>query len=327
MRDPLGAFLTLTLLAALAAVPTAAQSPADAKLPPSSEPEACTHVVVHGTVVNGTVVTIRAKDVAVVHLLEEIARHSDLRVTVYGALSARITLDLKQAPMREAVERLLQGQNFALRYAEPAPPRSGAANGHATQSVTNQLWVFPEETGQATLMTGKADSESPRPTIATPTTLEAISQILDHADEPGGREGALDALAAAALSSEEVSVRAEAVHGLGELDDPNTLPVLGQALRDEEQQVRQAAIEALSDLGSADAAWELAPVLDDPSADLREEAIYALGEMDASVARILLERALADEEPVVREAAAEVLEELESLEEEEETGDEEEEDS
>ncbi len=309
MRRSLVATLAL---AALAATPTLAQPPSQATLPKAREEVVCSHVRVQ----TGSV-TIQADDVAVVHLLEEIARQSDLKVTVYGALDARVTIDVELAPMREALERLLRGQSFALRYREP----TDATTADGSEGSSNQLWVFPKEGGQATVLTANSGDEAPLPAKTVPTTLEAIARLLDQVEESGELEGTLDALAAAALSAEEQSVRAKAVYALGELENPDALPVLEQALSDPQERVREAAIEALSNVGSTDAAWALATALDDPSPSLRQEAIYALAEADEHVARTLLERALADEQPSVREAAEEALEELAEVDEEDEEDD------
>ncbi len=301
--------LALATLATLVAPPSMAQPPAGI---PTTTSRAKAQVQVH----EGAV-TIHAQEVELTHLLQEIARQSGLEVTVYGTLSARPAVHFDHLPMREAMATLLRGQRFALRYQPP----SLAAKGSPT--VTNHLWIFPKEDGEATLLSGQQPKTLPQP---SPTTLAELTRLLDQAEEEDGLEGALDGVITAALEAEDKAVRAEAVRGLGEFDHPEVLPVLEQALLDPAAQVREAAIEALSNVGGTDAAWALATALDDPSADLRQEAIYALTELDEEVARTLLQRSLGDEQASVREAAIEALEDLGDLDGEDEDGDEQEDD-
>ena len=295
------------LLSSLALVAFAALAPAPSTAQPPAEATAATKVPAALVRVQAGSVTIRARDAAITQLLAEIARQSDLEVTVYGILSTRATVDIERLPMREAMDSLLRGLSFALRY-QPPSTDTDDDDAHEGRSSTNHLWVFTKEGSQTTVLSG-SKAEAPPPDTP-PLTIAAIDRLLDQAEEADGLEGALDGLIAAALEAEKRSVRAEAVHGLGEFEHPDVVPVLEQALLDPEERVREAAIEALSNVGGADAAWALATALDDPSASLRREAIYALTDSDEQVARILVERALGDGHPSVREAAIEALEEL-----------------
>ena len=142
-------------------------------------------------------------------------------------------------------------------------------------------------------------SDDPKPCI------EALIELTDR----GGDEAAA-ALAAAALSDADASVRVEAVLGLGEIGDEADLESLEDVLLDLDAGVRVAAIEAITDIGGDDSAWTLAIALTDEEASVREETVYALGEIGGEIAIRLLQQALADENSSIREAVTEALAEL-----------------
>jgi hypothetical protein len=274
------------------------------------------------------VVTVKARNVAVVDLLEEIARQSGLVVDLEGPLDKCATIEFDRLTLPEALDRILRDQNFALRYYDPIFSADGAR-----EARPSKLWVFRKESregvvvpeiGKAGLIQqddlgGQGSPEADdsldrlRPALAdgnAKVRLEAVSEL-------AGIYGvsATVALADAAMFDEDPAVREEAVHGLGESGDPTGMQVLELALMDPDLRVREAAVEAVGDIGGDDSARVLESALNDEVASLREEAVYALGDIGGEIAIGLLRQALTDRQSQVREAAAEVLADM-SLEEE-----------
>ena len=250
------------------------------------------------TVADATV-TVKAYDVTLKHLLEEIARRGGIEVELHDALDERVTLELDRRPLPEVLRRVLSGRNFAFRLVDPA----------VCGSCPSQLWVF-EAPAPPTL---EAVEPCPRPAPAEEDANARLKAISKLAGAPADGSRALETLAAAALSDAAASVREEALHGLGELGDATALIVLEQALADPAPRVREAAVEALAELGEDAAAWVLAPVLAAEDAALRERAVFALGELGGEAAVVVLQQALVDERGFVREAAVEALQDLSAV--------------
>jgi hypothetical protein len=271
------------------------------------------------------IVTVKALDGAVKDLLEEIARQCDLVIDLHGPLDERVTIEIERLPLPQALDRILRGRNFVLRYFDPSSDPATAANAYP-----NKLWIFskgpgnhnaPPENGDAAFTregvegarAQEANASLVRLSLAladdeAKVRLEAVSELASI-----GSDQAAAALAAA-LSDSDPSVREEAVCGLGEIGDETDLEILEQALMDPDLRVREAAVEAVTDIGGDDSARTLAFALTDVAPSLREDAVYALREIGSETAIGILQQALADEQRSVREAASEVLAELSSRE-------------
>ncbi|MDD1676502.1 MAG: HEAT repeat domain-containing protein, partial [Methanomicrobiales archaeon] len=94
--------------------------------------------------------------------------------------------------------------------------------------------------------------------------------------------------------------------GLGELQDPSTVPSLAGALRDVDSGVRWKAAEALGKIGEP-AVGVLAEALEDADSDVRWKAAVALGISESPAAIDPLIHALADPDLFVRTRAAHSL--------------------
>lgn len=263
-------------------------------------------------------VTVRADDVPLLRVLEEISRLSGLRVEADGQLDQSASLSFERLPLREALDRLLENHSYLLRLVDPD---SGAG-------THSSLWVFATTSGKI-VSPAAASSEDAGEAVeaAEVALLESLAlALVDEVprvrlravaglSELGGQEAAAT-LTTVALADADPSVREEAVYALGEIgalgETGATAAKLGleQALVDPHPRVREAALGAFTDIGGDDSAWSIAFVLTDEDASLREEAVYALGEIGGKAAVTLLQQALSDEHSLVWEAAAELLEEL-----------------
>lgn len=270
-------------------------------------------------------VTVKARDGDVKGLLEEIARQSDLVIDLHGPLDERVTIEFDRLPVPEALDRILRGRDFVLRYFDPSSDPATPANAYPSK-----LWVFskglgdhnaPPENGDAAFTregvggarAQEADASLVRLSLAladddVKVRLEAVSELASIESDQAA------AALATALSDGDPSVREEAACGLGEIGDETDLEILEQALMDPDLRVREAAVEAVTDIGGDDSAWALAFALTDVAPSLREDAVYALSEIGSETAIGILQQVLTDEQRSVREAAAEVLAELSSRE-------------
>jgi len=106
----------------------------------------------------------------------------------------------------------------------------------------------------------------------------------------------------------DVEKRLEAVTMLGATEEPEVVPVLGQALADEDPEVRLAAIQALADF-TGDAPFDLLgkAALEDPDADNRYEALEALSDLEDDRIQVYAKQALQDPDEDVRGLAESIL--------------------
>ncbi len=249
-------------------------------------------------------ITLVARDVPLGVVLEAIAARSglvvELDVGIEGKLEEVVALTLTDVPLAEALSRILRGWSFVLRRSE-RPIRlwvlSGGSQSHASR---------PEPApGRLELALSSGDAKA---------RLEAVSELTEKgaagAAAGDGTAGTLERLVAVAQFDDALSVREEAIYGLGEIGDASALPALEQALADRSVRMREAAIDAIADIGGESSAWALAVALEDQDPELREQAVHALGGIGGDAAITLLERALLDDSASVREAVVEALADL-----------------
>ena len=287
-------------------------------------------------------VTIKAHNVGLREILDEIARQSDLIVVSEGPLHGRLTLDFERLPLYEALRRIMQGRSYLLHQAQPA---TGARN--AIHGRRSTLWVFSDRSADDPVY-NQADSRSSSD-IASAIELLQLQLMSDDirvrqeaikglrrlkvneviaplsyalADEDKGvRVKAIYALAdiggdnavaaiTAAAADENPWVRAETAYALGTLGGGVAIQVLKHALHDADSDVRESAIEAFTDIGGGQSAGALAVALQDADASLRVEVVEALADIGGETAMRLLDQALEDKDNAVRKAANEALAEL-----------------
>jgi len=287
-------------------------------------------------------VTLRAYNVGVRDVLDEIARLSNLIVISHAPLHGRLTLELERLPLFEALRRIMRGQSYVLHQAQAA---TGAriAN-HERQST---LWVFPDgsandpgyteaanhslwetrsaiEVLQSQLMSNdirvRQEAIKGLRRLKVNEVIAPLSYALADEDKKVRVKaiyaladiGGDDAVAAlvAASGDENAWVRAETAYALGTLGGDTAIQVLKHALHDSDSDVRETAIEAFTDIGGGQSARALAVALQDSDGSLRVEAIEALADIGGETAMRLLEQALEHQDNAVRKAANEALAEM-----------------
>ncbi len=287
-------------------------------------------------------VTLKAHNVGVRDILDEIARHSDLAVVSHGPLRGRLSLEFERLPLFEALSRIMRGQSYLLHQAQPATGARIASNerrstlwvfsdGSAGESVHNQA-AGPSSSDTASIievLQSQLMSDDRRVRqeaikglrrLKVDEVIVPLSYALADADKKIrvkaiyaladiGGDNAVAAMAAAA-NDENAWVRAETAYALGTLGSDTAIQVLKHALHDADSGVRESAIEAFTEIGGGQSASALAIALQDTDASLRVDAVEALGEIGGETAMRLLDQALQDQDNAVRKAANEALAEL-----------------
>ncbi len=138
---------------------------------------------------------------------------------------------------------------------------------------------------------------------------EAASRMLAGLGAAGAER-----LLAAARSGNEAA-RSWAVAAIGQIRDPEAVPVLLSPSPGMDRLTREHAAQALGSIGASEAVPTLVAWLGDASPDLRKAAAQALGRIAAPVAEALVRlRALQqqDEVPPVRHAAGDAADHIEA---------------
>lgn len=306
-----GAARPVCLVACIAALTGCGEAETPVEDPPKAMHASSGYLRVE---ITDEIVTIEAREASLKDLVEEIARQSGLQAVLHDPLEARVTLELRRLPLREALGSILRDRSFALQHIRS----SSIAGGKPGDAGTWRLWVFSSDVRPAVRVDspGALDADVAIATLAfaladddAKVRLEAVAALAD-----AGSDQAAAALATAALSDGDSSVREEAVHAMGEIGGDIGIQVLERALMDSDADVREAAVEAFAAIGGNESALALADVLNSGDASLRAAAVDALGEIGGEPAVGLLRHASADEHSIVREAAQELLAELSSKE-------------
>ncbi len=292
--------------------------------------------------ISNDLVTLRAHNVGLHYVLDEIARRIDLIIVSHVPLDGRVTLELERLPLFEALNRIMRGQSYLLHQAQAAASARHANHGHSST-----LWVFSDgsandpghnqaagpsssdtapsvEVLQSDLMSDdiriRQEAIKGLRRLKTNEAVAPLSYALADEDKKVrvkaiyalayiGGDGAVAALAATS-GDENAWVRAETAYALGTLGGDTAIQVLKHALHDADSDVRESAIEAFTEIGDGQSARALAVALQDKDASLRVEAVEALAGIGGKTAKRLLDQALQDQDKAVRKAANEALAEL-----------------
>jgi len=109
------------------------------------------------------------------------------------------------------------------------------------------------------------------------------------------------------LKSQDVTVRSDAAHHLGRLQDPAGVPALAEALQDADEYVRKSAVAALRRIGGPEAMAALRTALTDRSEQVVLQAVNGLRDMRDKGAVEGLIRVLTRRERSLVNAATEAL--------------------
>ena len=227
--------------------------------------------------------SVKARDIDMTDLLEEVASQCSLTVVWYVQVAQRLSVEFYRLPLAQGLGRILRTRSYVLLS---TPPSSGKRL--ATAAPAQTLWILPQ-----------ADEK-----YAASTMPKSANRFLAEESILG-----LSTMVTA-LSHGNLEDRTQAAVALGKRGQTRAIAPLSQALADRNAEVREAAVDSLAEIGGADATHALAGALRDRDPHIREQAIEALGQAGGKIASGLLQQALTDEVGFVRQAAIEVFEQL-----------------
>jgi beta-lactamase regulating signal transducer with metallopeptidase domain len=254
------------------------------------------------------------------HLLE-IARGSGNRLTLApaGVMMAR------QSQLEGRLLAALDGSRDRRRLSRlgaAVPTVAGLAMAVALAGL--QPWATPAAQ-ELQAQERATQANPPRParreaaTQGQPARERAVQLMIGLLDDPDVsiRQQAVhslgemeDAAAVAALSEvlvddDNADIRAQAAWALGRTESPDALAALGRVMSDADANVRAQAAWAIGMIESPGAVPLLLPALDDAERNVREQAVWALGMLESADAIPgLLTRLRTDDDPGVRGQAA-----------------------
>jgi hypothetical protein len=205
--------------------------------------------------------TVRARETPLVDVLQLIASRSGVGLAAAGDLDVRVTVDLDDVEIGEALRRLAE-PGATVWIVEPGPTAPAATIVSQTHRSVGEF--IP---GGAAPMA--AETSDARATERAATVLGALTT-----PQPA-------AAGIVALADPSASVRVHAAYALRQSEGVAAIPILAAvAISDPEPRVRLAAVRALSFLPGEDAARALALASRDPDAAVRREAARGLATID-----------------------------------------------
>jgi len=250
--------------------------------------------------VRGNLLSVQINQASLREVLGKLARQIPLRVSAPSpVLQDRVSMTFTNVPLEGGIERILQGQPFAL-----ISTRASDTQGFPAQAKVLEIVVL-----------NRADSPSPMDSLET----LASSPLPVRRPTPKflQEEVPLNYLKWEALQAWDPNTRLAALERLSEQgDEGEVLETLVTALEDEAPEIRGAALELLVDQGEALPSAPVARMaLADHNPELRMQALDVLGDLEPEIAVGPLTQALQDSDPEVREFATDLLEDFRALEE------------
>ena len=224
---------------------------------------------------SGDRLTVDVQDVSLPHLLEEVARQSDLVIRGHESLRERVTIRLEGLPIDQSLRLILRNQSYGLVSGDGLHGRETAGR------TQRELWIMPpSESRQGGESQGVPELDS---------EIAELLAIVENSEDSWEKEDAIRDL----LKTGQRSV---------------ALPMIRQALVDDVQSVKLSAVYALAQLGGDESADALALALDDHDDQVRLQAVEALGSIGGEKATAFLEYAWAgDRSQEVRDTALALL--------------------
>ncbi len=259
--------------------------------------------------VRDALVSLNVRDARVTDVLQEIAQKVGLIVYMHDSSEERITLQVENISLPEALAKVLRDYSFALHYVNPA------SNLHSIYSEpVSKLWVYADNnsntTGENTLSDFGPPTRIIRPTNEKEEieiTLEegSLKLVQPHRSEQISELGVM-------LLDENKDIRLDSVAMLAEIDDADVLTLLASALGDEVSVVREQAVDALLTVDGADTVHLFEQAINDTDPAVRSLAISALVEIDDNESLRVLSTALGNQDPITREETIYALGDLDS---------------
>jgi ribosomal protein S13 len=214
--------------------------------------------------VEGSLVTMKAKEVTHRQILEGLAKSLGFELIIAGSLEEPRSLELQGKPWEEALKRAISPASWAFVY-EPS------ASGFHLAKVL----VFParqENASPASLPPSPAPARITPPPSQVPDRLTTGRQTSVSVDQ----QELVESLLAELLKANDEETRAIALFGLAGIGGERAMAALAQALQDQDAWMREMAVEALAEIGGEQAMQRLQQALQDKDAEVRQSAQEAL---------------------------------------------------
>ena len=233
--------------------------------------------------------TVDLRDADLEDALSRIAERAGFELRTSGPLG-RVTAAFTASSVEEGLRRLVQDHELMLVYRASEGGRGGGD--------LAEVRVFAATSSGATRGAGAASNASPAATLAE------ISRLSMTPGDPA----AASRLAEIFRSAPESVVRARAVTALGRVGGAGAAPTLGSALGDAAPDVRVQAVYAVARVDGARSLAALRSLLQrDPDASVRRAAARMLATLPDAAATAALQSASADSDASVRQEAARAL--------------------
>ena len=251
---------------------------------------------------HGDYLTVRAIDVPLLRVVQEIARQMDImNIKVYGEPRGgdeKITVEFYDLPVSEGFAKMLAGYNAVYVYS-PLSPLSKRGKGEedpAPQRLT-EVWVFLQgKKGGGVERRGSERGAGEMPLFSKENNeRESSDPTIGFA---GGSAGRIQ------YDYDEGGAQAPA-ESSGKAQNQRDIAVLMNLLKDADPAVRLSAIETLSELSSQVPAKDVADVaLNDEDPRIRIAVLRSTLDLPPEM---VIHHALHDPDPQVRNAALEAL--------------------
>jgi HEAT repeats len=273
--------------------------------------------------------SVSAREVPLSEILIEISRQTGIEVGGLEELHGQAVEDFSSLPLREGLEKLLSGRNYAI------------INKPSCANCASQVWVVVfgkgdglppdfsftpirrdaaggnrtgvEDTGSDKNKEAKAiaaadeDEQTLRKALLDPDPAVQAEALQELAERPGIE--ALDALLSAARSKDP-TLRLQGLELLSQstkADRETVLSVLGEALQDKDPDVQEFTVQTLVTEGGSDGIDLLRRAFHDADVSLKTMIVDSLGSTPDAVP--LLEEASSDSDESISTSAAALLEE------------------
>ncbi len=177
--------------------------------------------------VSGDRLTVDVQDVSLPHLLEEVARQSDLVIRGHESLRERVTIRIEGLPIDQSLRLILRNQSYGLVSGDGLHGRETAGR------TQRELWIMPpSESRQGGERQGVPELDS---------EIAELLAIVENSEDSWEKEDAIRDL----LKTGQRSV---------------ALPMIRQALFDDVQSVKLSAVYALAQLGGDESVPRVAAI-------------------------------------------------------------------
>ena len=198
-------------------------------------------------------------------VLNELSKYLDIELFTSGLSNNEISLNVQQQSLSWIFDKLLQDQNYILRYDVKLtkPKQQSKVRVHQTQSASN-IDHF----------------DHPKISDTTNSKLKTVNdrtQLLENLESLGDFKTTASIKQISTLTHfETIEQKLTLIESLGDIGDADAVRLLARFINDDSIDVREAAIYALGDISSIATTQILGEIINDPDPELSDLAISEL---------------------------------------------------